>query len=187
MVYQSAEVRTESTTSEEAAIMKGVWRGCVLSLLIFNLYAEAIFEEALTEEDEGIKFNGVGVNNIRYADDSLIISSNPNELERMKNKVVDCSEASGLSKRTKTKVIVFSMIPTKCSIKANEEELEQAPSIKYPGILLDESHTSRKEVQLRRIEQAILVLMKMKNLFQRRKLSLELLKCYVFPVLLYSC
>ena len=187
---QIAEVRVEGSMSEGASIRRGVPQGCVLSPLLFNLYAEAIFEEALTEADGGIKINGIGVNNIRYADDSLIVASNQYDLQQMINKVVDYSEASGLTiNSTKTKVIVFSKKPVKCCIKVNEMELEQVSSVKYLGTILDDSCTSKKEVRSR-IEQARLTLMRMKNLFTRRELSLglrvRLLRCYVFTVLLYG-
>jgi len=40
----------------------------------FSLYSENIFQEALQERNMGVKVNGVLVNNIRYADDTVLIA-----------------------------------------------------------------------------------------------------------------
>ena len=40
---QTADIRINNQTSEEIPIMRGVRQGCVLSPLLFNLYAEKIF------------------------------------------------------------------------------------------------------------------------------------------------
>jgi len=51
-----------------------------LESLLFNLYSEAIFQEALEERNVGVKVNGVWVNNIRYADDTVLIADNMEDL-----------------------------------------------------------------------------------------------------------
>jgi len=48
-----------------------------------NLYSEAIFQEALEERNVGVKVNGVCVNNIRYADDTVLIADNMDDLRDM--------------------------------------------------------------------------------------------------------
>ena len=51
-------------------IEKGVDQGCILSLCLFNLYAEYIMWNArLDEAQAGIKIAGRNINNLRYADD----------------------------------------------------------------------------------------------------------------------
>ena len=65
---QTACVRLDGDRTEQVKILRGVRQGCVLSPLIFNLYSERIFSEALNEIEEGIMLNGDRLNNIRYAD-----------------------------------------------------------------------------------------------------------------------
>ena len=49
-------------------IGKGV-QGCILSLCLFNFYAEYIMQNArLDESQAGIKIAGNNINNLRYAD-----------------------------------------------------------------------------------------------------------------------
>jgi len=45
--HQTAKIRIEGITSEETEIRRGIRQGCVLSPLLFNIYSEAVFREAL--------------------------------------------------------------------------------------------------------------------------------------------
>ena len=54
-------------------IGKGVRQGCILSLCLFNLYAEYIMRNAgLDEAQAGIKIARRNNNNLRYADDTTL-------------------------------------------------------------------------------------------------------------------
>ena len=65
---QEATVRTGHGTTDEFQTEKGVRQGCILSLCLFNLYAEYIMRNAvLGETQAGIKIAGRNINNLRYA------------------------------------------------------------------------------------------------------------------------
>ena len=56
-------------------IGKGVCQGCILSLRLFNLYAEYIMQNAgLGDLEVGIKNAGRNINNLRYADDTNLMA-----------------------------------------------------------------------------------------------------------------
>ena len=75
-------------------IGKGVCQGCILSLCLFNLYAESVqfnavaqlcltlceyaehimWNARLDEAQAGIKFAGRNVSNLRYADDTTLMA-----------------------------------------------------------------------------------------------------------------
>ena len=73
---QEATVRTGHGATEWFQIGKGVRQGCILSSCFFNLYAEYIMRNAgLEEAQAGIKIAGRNINNLRYADDTLMAES----------------------------------------------------------------------------------------------------------------
>ena len=72
---QEATVRTGHGTTDWFQIGKGVYQGCILSLCLFNLYAEYIMRNAGLEETQaGIKIAGRNINNLRYADETTLMA-----------------------------------------------------------------------------------------------------------------
>ena len=69
---QTAAVRIENKLSEWIIIERGVTQGSVLSPDLFSLYSEMILREI--EEFHGVLINGRNINNIRYADDYVLIT-----------------------------------------------------------------------------------------------------------------
>ena len=63
-------------------IKKGVRQGCIFSPCLFNLYAEYIMRNAgLDEAHAGIKIAGENTNNLRYADDTTLMTESEEELK----------------------------------------------------------------------------------------------------------
>ena len=70
---QEATIRTGHGTTDWFQIGKGVHQGCILSLYLFNLYAEHIMRNTgLEEAQAGIKIARRNINNLRYADDTTL-------------------------------------------------------------------------------------------------------------------
>ena len=70
---EEVTVRTGHGTTNWLQIGKGVHQGCILSPYLFNLYAEYIMRNAgLDEAQAGIKIAGRNINNLRYADDTIL-------------------------------------------------------------------------------------------------------------------
>ena len=68
-------VRTGHGTTGCFQIGKGVRQGCILPPCLFNLYAEYIMRNAgLGEAQAGIKIAGRNINNLRYADDTTLMT-----------------------------------------------------------------------------------------------------------------
>ena len=81
---QEATVRTRHGTTDWFQIWKGVHQGCILSLCLFNLYAEYIRRNAgLNEAQAGIKTAGRNINNLRYADDTTFMAGSEKELKSL--------------------------------------------------------------------------------------------------------
>ena len=92
-----ATIRTGHGTTDWFQIGKGVSPGCILSLCLFNLYAEYIMRNAGLEETQaGIKIAGRNINNLRYADDTTLMAEIEEELKSLLMKVKEESEKVGL-------------------------------------------------------------------------------------------
>ena len=73
-VGQEATVRTEHETTDWFQIGKRVHQGCILSLCLFNLYAEYIMSNAgLDEAQARMKIARRNINDLRCADDTTVI------------------------------------------------------------------------------------------------------------------
>ena len=78
---QEATVRTGHGTTDWFQIGKGVHQGYILSLCLFNLYAESTMKNTgLEEAQAGIKIAGKNINNLRYADDTTLMAESEEEL-----------------------------------------------------------------------------------------------------------
>ena len=88
-------------------IGKGVWQGRVLLTCLFTLYAEYIkWNSRLDEAQAGIKIARRNINNLRYADDTTLMTESEEELKSLLMKVKQESEKVGLKLNIqKTKIM----------------------------------------------------------------------------------
>ena len=109
---QEATVRTGHETTNWFQIGKGVHLGCILSPCLFNLYAEYIMRNArLDEAQTEIKIAGRNINNLRYADDTTLMTESKEEPKSLLMKAKEENEKAGLKLNIqKTKIIASDAI-----------------------------------------------------------------------------
>uniref|UniRef100_A0A4W2HHE8 RNA-directed DNA polymerase n=1 Tax=Bos indicus x Bos taurus TaxID=30522 RepID=A0A4W2HHE8_BOBOX len=109
---QEATVRTGHGTTDWFQIRKEVRQGCIMSLCLFNLYAEYIMRNAgLEEAQAGIKIARRNINNLRYADDTTFMAESEEVLKSLLMKAKEESEKVGLKPNIqKTKIMASSPI-----------------------------------------------------------------------------
>ena len=99
---QKAFIKLENSLSKEINIKRGVRQGCVLSPFLFNLYTELIFTNM--DELEGVNIGGHNINNLRYADDTVLLAENQEQLQKVVDQVNTSGKEYGMrmnSKKTK--------------------------------------------------------------------------------------
>ena len=85
---------TEYGETSNIPIYKGVRQVCILSPLIFNIYAERIMRDVLEKWDKGISIGGRKVTNHRYADDITLIAGTKDDLTELITKVKEQAKKS---------------------------------------------------------------------------------------------
>ena len=90
---QEVTVTIGHETADWFQIGKGVFQGCILSSCLFNLYAEYIMQNVLLDEAQaGIKIARRNINNLRYADDTILMAESKEELKNLLMKVKEESK-----------------------------------------------------------------------------------------------
>lgn len=157
--------------------------------MLFNTYSEEILQKALEDKIARIKINGTSINNIRYADDTVILAKNMEDLQRLMDKVAECSEGYGLTlniKKTKFMRISKRNLRRE-SLMINGNEIQQMERYTYLGTMISSDNDYTNEIRIR-IEKARTTFMKMKKILTNLTLHLRfrLVKCYIFSTLLYG-
>ena len=83
-----------SDLSSYIEIKRAVRQGCVQSSGLFLLYSEVAMMEV--RDMKGIKINGENINNIRYADDTALVTDSESKLHDIVDKIVTENEKLGL-------------------------------------------------------------------------------------------
>ena len=105
---QEATVKTRHGLADWFQTGKGVCQGCILSPCLFNLHAEYIMRNAwLDEAQAGIKIAGRNINNLRYAEHTILMAESE-ELKSLLMKVKKEIEEGGLKLNTQKTMIMAS-------------------------------------------------------------------------------
>ena len=159
-----------------------------MSPCLFNIYAEYIMRNAELEEAQaGIKIAERNINNLRYADDTLMAASKE-ALTSLLMKVKEESEKVGLKLHTqKTKIMASGPIT---SWQINGETLETVADFIFWGSKItadgDCSHEIKRHLFLGRK-----VMTNLDSILKSRDITLptkvHIVKAMVFPVVMYGC
>ena len=184
-------MRIGDERSEWTDIQRGVRQGCVLSPDLFSIYSQAVIDEL--EDMEGIRIGGINTNNIRYADDTVLIADTEEKLQRLVDGLnegcgryglkinIGKTEVMGVTKRSE-------QIPVNISLGGGI--LKQVRSFRYLGSLVQDD--ARCEGDIRgRIGMAKAAFGQLRkilvNLSISRRTRARVLRTYVWSVLLFGC
>ena len=188
--HQQAAIRVEDDVSEYTPIQRGVRQGCVLSPVLFNIYTELIFRQF--DELKGASVGGRNISNLRYVDDTVLLSDTEECLQKLVTAAKEESEKAGLNmnvKKTKT-MVISKEEHVQTNIQINNETLEQVTSFKYLGQTITPDGRNDSEIKIK-IAIAKNRFQQMYKVLTSRKISMalrhRLLVCYVFSVVLYGC
>jgi len=187
---QSATVKTKGGMTNKFDVKKGVRQGCVLSPCLFNLYTEKIFREI--DNVKGVNVGGVNINNLRYADDTVLLAENAIDLQNLLTILNEKGKSFGMRiniAKTKTMLVSKTEGGPKIKITIDGIQLEQVEKMVYLGQMFTDDSRSEVEIK-RRIGIARGAFEKLASSLTSRNLSINtrirLARCYVWSSLLYG-
>ena len=170
-------------------IWKGVWQGCILSFCLFNSYAEYIMENVgLDEAQAGIKNAGRNISNLRYADDTTLVTENKEALKSLLMKVKEENEKAGLKLNIqKTKIMASGPIT---SWQIDGGKMETMTDFIFLGSKItmdgDCSHKIKRSSLLGRK-----AMTNLDSALKSRKITfltkVHIVKAMIFPVVMHRC
>ena len=126
------------------------------------------------------------INNLRYADDTVILAETEHELHHLLDIVIQENKQKGLSLNVATSYSKSSSIPI-CQIEVHGKPHEQVNSFVYLLGSVFTSDVRCEKVVKRRIGIAKTALTYMKKVLCWMPIRLRVLKCYIWSTLLYGC
>ena len=118
---------------------------------LFDIYSKKIFQEALKGSSEGIKINVETINNIRYADNTVILASSLEDLQTFLEKLNATSIKYRLNLNTlKKKYMTISKnaLPPMV-LTLDQETIEQVERYTYLGSMVNSNWDQSVEVRCR--------------------------------------
>ena len=142
----------------------------------------------LEETQAGIKISGRNINNLRYADDTTLMTESEEELKSLLMKVKEESEEVGLKLNIqKTKIMASGPIT---SWKIDGKTGETVSDFIFLGSKITVDGDCSHEIK-RRLLLGRKVTTNLDSIFKSRDITLpakvDLVKAMVFPVVMYGC
>ena len=142
----------------------------------------------LEKAQAGIKIVGRNINNLRYADDTILIAESEEGLNSLLMKVKEESEKVGLKLNfQKTKIMAFSPIT---SWEIDGETVETVADFIFLGSKTTADGDCSHEIK-RRLHLGRKVMTNLDSILKSRDITLptkvRLAKAMIFPVVMYGC
>ena len=190
---QQSAVQLECGTTDWFPVTKGVRQGCILSPHLFSLYTEGIMREVEHDQrknnyDEPA-VQGLRLRDLRYADDTALLSTTTRGLENLITAVKDHSDCKGLQLNVKkTKIMDIDKCTEEAVIVIDGEEIERVDSFEYLGARIEADGKTTPDIK-RRLAIATAKLAKMDSIWkgQCKDTKLRILKSIIFPTAIYGC
>ncbi|GFR61141.1 endonuclease-reverse transcriptase [Elysia marginata] len=175
---QRATMRWDDKKCEFFNISKGVRQGCILSPHLFNIYTEQIIREADIDQ-LGVNINGKNLTNLRYADDTALMSLSDNitstGMRRILHRVGESGKKAGLKLNAK-KTKVMQLKPENSSlydVKIDQTVLENVEDFKYLGSVKTIDGSCSKDIKMR-IGMAKKKMIELNNVWKDHNIPIEL-------------
>ena len=189
---QQAAVRVDGELTDWFDVNIGVRQGCILSPYLFNIYAENIMrkvhEDPNYDNYNSLTIGGHDYPELRYADDTVLLSTTAGGIENMIMSVKTYSEEQNLYLNAKkTKIMKTDTTLTVPNITVGNDTIENVEHFEYLGSMITANGDNSKEVK-RRLAMALQKVQQMRSLWNgtNRNTKVRLLRTCIFPIATYG-
>ena len=148
---RSFQVRDSGRMSDVHAQRFGILQGCPLSPFLFSILMTVLIRDAkdkLHEQFGADRFGALGLDEILYADDTLLMGCDDEVLQAYMQHISDCGTEYGLSFHgTKLESMVVNC--TADLVNTAGDVIPQKPALKYLGALLSSEGCDTSEISRR--------------------------------------
>ena len=141
----------------------------------------------LDEAQAGIKIFGRNINNLRYAEDTILLAESEEELKILSMKVKESEKAGLKLSIQKTKIMASDPIT---SWQIGDETMETVTDVIFLGSKITEHGDYSHEIK-RRLLLGRKAMTNLDSILKSRDITLptkvHLVKALVFPVVMYGC
>ena len=142
----------------------------------------------LEEAQAGIKIAGRNINNLRYADGTILMAEREEKLKSLLMKVKDESEKAGLKLNIQnTKIMAYSSITSQ---RIDGKTMETVTNFIFLGSKITVDCDCSHEIQ-RHLLLGTKAMKKLDSIFKSRDIILptkiHIVKAMIFPVVVYGC
>ena len=167
----------------------GLWKGCVLSPLLFIVHMNWI--DKCSQADECVTIENCKISRLLFADDLVLLSSTESGLQRALNSFADACDTTVIKISTaKIKVLHFSENPHQCVLQVNGATLKQVERFKYLGVAFTSDGRQDEELDAQIAKTSAVMRALHYSVVMKRELSkkakLSIFKAVFFPILTYG-
>ena len=170
-------------------IGKGLRQSCILSPVLFNLYAKAIMRKLdLHSSNIEVKIEGRIINNLRFADDTTLLAKRVVNRKNMILEIKQESDKIGLYLNIKKAKIMTTAAIVEVKFRINDEEIESFQDFIFLGSKIDCGGESTPEIE-HRITFGRTAIVGVNKVWKSKDITLttksRLVNAIIFPMLMY--
>ena len=174
-----------------SSVRSGVYQGCILSPILFNIALDYIMRQTTQNTQHGIQWSFFSqLEDLDYADDIALLSTTSNHLQKKAQLLTDNALKTGLQINQKKTKAMCTNLKEPPQIKIDEEELEVVTDFTYLGSNISVEKSVQKYISAK-INKARNSYCSLRNIWKSNVYSLKtkvrLFNSNVISVQLYGC